>query len=184
MITIISTDEIEQGSEEWGNLRNQFITGTDAYSLLRGKSIQDILYTKQHAEPWAGNYWTQRGHDLEPDAKAVYSAIYQPTTDVGFVINDKFPYIGVSPDGLVGDDGLVEVKCFGEKRHFQTHKKPEPSIIAQIQYQLFVTERDWCDLVNYNPDIEDPHQAFLVKRIIPDPEIQQQFKEIFSKEIL
>lgn len=172
-------NQLEQNSDEWHELRNNYITGTDAYDLLRGVSVKEIL-SKKRNNHFMGNYYTERGHRLEPEAKEIYSALYTPTKDVGFVINDKYKLAGVSPDGVVGEDGLVEVKAFNEKRHFSVYQNLDSHIIAQTQYQLFVTERKWCDLVLYNPDIEDPHQAFLVKRLYPNEKIQARFKEIFS----
>ena len=182
MITIIPTTEIDQGSEEWLQLRNQYITGTDAILLLKGKSIEQILSAKQNTKPWAGNYWTQRGHEMEKEAKIIYSEVFSPVKDAGFIINDKFPYCGVSPDGLVGEDGLVEVKAFNEARHFAVYEDIEPSIIAQTQYQLFVSERDWVDLILFNPDVKNAKDAMLIKRLTPDKKIQKQFNTIFKKQ--
>ena len=179
MITILSTKEVKQGSEKWLTLRSQYVSATDAYSLLKGRTINEILKSKLFSNSFSGNYWTERGHLLEPEAKEIYSEIYQPTYDVGFIINDKFQYVGCSPDGLVGDDGMVEVKCFGEKHHLSAHEKTDPSIVAQIQYQLWVSERKWNDLVLYNPEVEDIDQTFFVKRFYPDKETHKQFEEIF-----
>ena len=176
---IVYKNQLAQNSPEWLELRNNFITGTDAYDLLNGKSIPEILEKKSQSH-FRGNYYTERGHRLEPEAKEIYSAVYEPTHDTGFVINDKFHFCGVSPDGLVGENGLVEVKCFNEKRHFEVFKNLDPHIIAQTQYQLFVTERDWVDLVLYNPDIQDSHKAFLVRRLTPIPSIQTKFEQIFK----
>ena len=184
MITIISPDEIPQNSDEWLNLRSKFVTATNAYSLLKGKSIHEILDSKKNPQPSVWNYWADRGHRLEPDAKEIYSAIYQPTRDVGFVINDKFPFVGASPDGLVGEDGLVEVKSFAEKHHLAVMKKVDAQIVAQIQYQLWVTERKWNDFIAYNPDIEDIDKTFFVKRFYPDLEMHQKFETFFKTQLI
>lgn len=177
---IVYKNQLEQNSQEWLDLRNKYITGTDAYDLLNGKSIPEILQKKRDCH-FAGNYYTRRGHRLEPEAKEIYSKLFTPVENVGFVINDKFPYCGVSPDGLVGENGLVEVKAFNEKRHLDVYQNLDPHIIAQTQYQLFVTEREWVDLVLYNPDISDPHKAFLTKRLFPIPEIQKKLYNIFKE---
>lgn len=178
---IVYKNNLEQNSDEWLDLRANYVTGTDAYDLLNGKTIQEILAEKQTRKNWGGNYYTRRGHLLEPEAKEIYSEVYAPTKDVGFVINDKYPHCGVSPDGLVGEEGLVEVKAFNEKRHFYVYKNLDPHIIAQTQYQLFVTEREWVDLVLYNPDISEITQTFLVRRLVPIPSIQNKLKDIFTK---
>ena len=107
MITIIPTDKVEQGSEEWKKLRSQYITATDVYNLLQGQSIQQILQQKAN-NTFRGNYYTERGHILEEEAKEIYSKVYQPTRNVGFVINDKYPLVGMSPDGLVGEEAFLD----------------------------------------------------------------------------
>lgn len=181
MITIISAEDVPQNSDAWLELRSKYVSATDAYGLLQGKSISEILQAKSKIENSYGGFWAERGHMLEPDAKEIYSALYQPTTNVGFVVNDKYPYVGCSPDGLVSEDGMVEVKCFGKTHHLSAHKKLDAHIYAQIQYQLWVTERKWNDLILYNPDIENIKETFFVKRFTPDLEMHQKFIEIFSR---
>lgn len=182
MITIILEEQLKQGTAEWHNLRNHFLTGTDAIKLLRGYTPQQILQAKiKESNSFKGNYWTNRGHLLEDESKDIYSQVYSPITNAGFIINDKTSQnIGYSPDGLVGDDGFVECKCFGEKHHLQVAKTLSPEIIAQTQWGFFITERDWCDLLLYNPDIEDNSLAYIVKRLSPIPEIQEKFKKLLD----
>jgi len=182
MITIIPSDKVPQGSQEWLDLRAKYISATDAYGLINGASVQEILRHKNapQTNAFRGNYWTERGHKLEPEAKEIYSEIYSPTTDVGFVINDKHPFVGCSPDGLVNKDGMVEVKCFSLKRHYEVNQNLDPHIICQIQYQLWVTERDWNDLVLYNPDVDNLKDAMFVHRIYPMKDFQDKFESIFS----
>lgn len=185
MITIIPTDEIPQNSDAWLKLRAKYVSATDAYSLLRGKTIQEILLAKsQTNNAFSGGYWADRGHLLEPEAKEIYSAVYQPVQNVGFVINDKYPYVGCSPDGLVNEDGMVEVKCFGEKHHLAAHEKLDRSIYTQIQYQLWVTERKWNTLILYNPDIDNLDKTFFTQTFYPDEKMHAKFEEIFRKETL
>lgn len=181
MINIIPEDEVKQGSQEWHDLRKQYLTGTDAIKLLRGHSPQSILEEKAKNEnSFRGNYWTYRGHILEADSKEIYSEVYTPIHNAGFIINDKFSNIGYSPDGLINSDGFVECKSFGEKHHLQVAEKLSPEIIAQTQWGFFITERDWCDLLLYNPNIKDDDLAYIVKRLYPDPEIQEKFKKLLE----
>ena len=181
MITIISSEELPQGGEDWAELRKHFISATDAFGLLQGKTIQELLEAKA-TNSFTGNYWTARGKTLEPVAKEIYSELYEPTTDVGFIINDRFPHVGFSPDGVVGKDGLVEVKSFGRKHHLAMMEKVDPHVYAQIQYQLWVSERKWNDLILFNPDLEDLDKTFRVERFYPDKDMHQKFKDIFSSQ--
>lgn len=173
--------EIDQSTSEWHELRNGKITATDAYDLLHDKSIEEILNKKQ-MNSFAGNYYTKRGHILEEEAKAIYNETYEPIENIGFVTNDKYPLAGFSPDGVtISRTGLVEVKSFNEKRHFKVYKDLDAHVLAQIQFQLFISEFDWDDLVLYNPDVSDLDDAFLVRRIYPDPEIHAKFEKILKK---
>ena len=181
MITIIPEEQIKQGTEEWHLLRNHYITGTDAIKLLRGHTPKQILEDKiKQSNSFSGNYWTRRGHILEDESKEIYSEIYSPITNAGFIINDKYPHIGYSPDGLVFDEGFVECKSFGEKHHLSTIQNLSPEIIAQTQWGFFITERKWCDLLLYNPDIKDNDLTYVRKRLEPIPEIQEKFKKLLE----
>lgn len=174
---------IQQSSPEWHFLRQNRITGTSAYNLLQTNSIQETLQSLKKQKPFKGNYWTERGKTLEPDARDIYTQLYNADMhEVGAVINSKFPQALWSPDGLVGLEGAIEIKCLAEKNHFEVHKNISPQYLAQIQFGLFISERKWCDLINYNPDLENPHDAFLIKRIYPIPEIQEKFYNIFRKD--
>lgn len=181
MITIIPEDEIKQGTPEWLDLRKKYLTGTDAIKLLRGVPPHIILQAKaKETNSFKGNYWTNRGHILEDESKDIYSQVYTQIHNAGFITNDKSSIIGYSPDGLVNEDGFVECKSFGEKHHLEVAKNLSQEIIAQTQWGFFVTERDWCDLLLYNPDIKDDDLAYIVKRLYPIPEIQTKFREILD----
>lgn len=179
MITIIPEDELQQGTEEWLDFRSTRISGTDAYSLLKGKSIPDILYSKQH-NSFTGNFYTERGHALEEVAKDIYSEARRKVTNAGAIINDKYPNAMYSPDGLIDERGLVECKAFNSERHFKNYQKIEPQIMAQIQFGLFLSERKYCDLILFNPDLDDPKDMMLIRRVKPDKWIFLQFKHLLT----
>ena len=180
-MSVVFHDSIIQGTPEWLALRNDFITGTDAYKLLKGKSVDDILDAKRNAAPFKGTRSTRRGHRLEPEAIAITSAIKEvEITDMGFITNTKYPRAGFSPDGLIGTDGIAECKAFNKERHFENQKKPEIQIIAQIQWGLFVTERQWGYLILYNPDLP-PEDAIFIKLIKRNEAAMRRFEELLSR---
>ena len=179
MIQIIPEEELQQGTDEWLEFRSSRVSGTDAYSLLKGKSIAEILYAKQH-NSFKGNYYTERGHALEEVAKDIYSEARKQVTNAGAIINTDYPNAMYSPDGLIGDNALVECKAFNEARHLANYQKPEPQIIAQVQFGLFISGRKYCDLIFFNPDLDDPKQMMLIKRIRPDKEMHKQFKNLLE----
>ena len=171
-------DDMVQGSPEWLAFRKVFITGTDALDLLRGKDIDDILESKQANSSFKGNRATRRGHRLEPEAVELLEAIKELTVHhTGFITNSKFPMVGYSPDGLIAKDGLVECKAFNKERHLANGKRPEITIISQIQWGLFVSERKYAYLVLYNPDL-DPEQAIIIIHIARDEKVMKRFRAL------
>lgn len=183
MIELFYPDEVKQGSPEWHELRNGLLTGTDAYDILNGKGYEQIIAKKVN-NSWSGNYYTRRGHVLEEEARGIYSEVYNPITEIGFVKNDKFPLCGYSPDGFIGggeECGLWECKAFNPERHLKVAENLDSHIVAQIQFGLMVTEFEWCDLTLYNPDVENLDEKFIVKRIFANMDIQNALKENLEK---
>lgn len=156
-----------QGSEEWIEARIGLATGSkfkvlqakaSKGSTVRGKTSKD--YMKQlAAERLTGlpcvSYKDANmdwGTDNEAGARVVYQAIYGVTVDeVGFVQLDD--NVGVSPDGLVGDDGMIEIKCPKTTTHIDTilRNKVPAEYIPQIQGNMWVCDRQWCDFISFDP---------------------------------
>ena len=111
-----------------------------------------------------------RGVDLEPYARDVYREHKADVTEIGFMVRDDWGFsIGYSPDGLVGDDGLIEIKAPRTKGHVNTVLSGEvPAIyMPQLQAGLLVSGRDWIDFVPYVPGM-----ALWTIRVTPDPDWQ------------
>lgn len=114
------------------------------------------------------------GTEHEDDARTAYCLRCNvDVVEVGFVVHPELDYVGCSPDGLVGTDGLVEIKCpFGTKEHVRTlvdRCVPE-QYIAQVQGQLWVTCRQWCDFVSYDPRVVYQGAELCVVRVERDDE--------------
>jgi hypothetical protein len=106
-----------------------------------------------------------RGIDDEPVARGLYSRHYAPATEVGFMVEDRWGFqIGYSPDGLVGDDGLIEIKSRRAKAQLATILADEVPAenMAQLQCGLLVSGRDWIDYVSYCGGM-----PLWVKRVYP-----------------
>lgn len=120
----------------------------------------------------------QRGVDDEPYARAVYADNHAPVAEVGFIVNDDHGFkLGYSPDGLVGDDGLIEIKSRDQKtqlRQFLSGAIPSGNV-AQLQMGLLVTGRKWIDYVSYSGGM-----PLFVKRVYPDPEWHKVILEAVS----
>lgn len=108
-----------------------------------------------------------RGIEHEPFAKDYYEEHYAAVNPVGFMVRDFGGYkIGCSPDGLVGDDGMVEVKCPRAKTHIATVLDDEvpKQHMAQLQTALLVSGREWIDYISFHGGL-----PLYVKRVTPNP---------------
>lgn len=108
-----------------------------------------------------------RGIEDEPKARAKYAEHYAPVTEVGFMTEDRWGFrIGYSPDGLVGDDGLIEIKSRSPKAQLATilADTPPAENMPQLQAGLLVSGRQWLDYVSYAGGM-----PLYVKRVYPDP---------------
>lgn len=165
----------EQGSDEWRALRLGKVTGScfsKAIAGGQGKTkktyMSQLLAERMSGEPQEGysDAVMQRGTEVEPLAREYYEAATgQAVKQVGFVERDE--WVGASPDGLIGDDGMLEIKCPNSSTHIETllSGKVPTTYKAQIQGQLWVCERQWTDFVSYDPRItQKPYFCIRVER--------------------
>ena len=172
--------ELLQGSDEWLAARRGIVTASIVGQLITPKTIKPsandtsrALTTLLVAERITG--WTDpvyvsddmmRGAMDEPVARDLYSRHYASAVEIGFMVRDDWGFrIGYSPDGLVGDDGLIEVKSRRAKAQLATILADEVPAenMAQIQCGLLVSGREWCDYVSYCGGM-----PLWVKRVTPD----------------
>tara|TARA_R110000822_G_scaffold113041_1_gene244113 strand:- start:2197 stop:2850 length:654 start_codon:yes stop_codon:yes gene_type:complete len=184
----MKTHNVKQRTEEWYALRLGLPTASEFSNILTPKTLKlsksintlstalaaDIFTGKTDEEEWEGNYHTQRGQRLEPDAITRYEFAKNCTVDlVGFVTNDEGTY-GCSPDGLVGTDGGIEIKCLKAENHikaiiyFEENQKMPPEYMPQVQGQLMITGRKWWDSIFYHPSF-----PLLIVRNSPDKKVQE-----------
>ena len=112
----------------------------------------------------------QWGIDTEPQAIEAYEAITLSVVDpVGFVDHPHIGMAGASPDGLVGDDGLVEIKCPNTATHIDAllGSAIPGKYLTQMQWQMACTGRQWCDYVSFDPRMP-PHLQMRIKRVERD----------------
>ena len=180
-MTLHEYPDLEQGSEEWFAQRRGMVTASVVGQLITAKTIKPAVndYSRAltatltaeritgYTEPTYMNDNMLRGTLDEPRARDKYSERYAPATETGFMVRDDWGFnIGYSPDGLVGDDGLIEVKSRRQKKHLQTILSDQvpPENMAQIQCGLLVSGREWCDYISYCGGM-----PMWVKRVIPNP---------------
>lgn len=182
-MTITYHKTVVQGDDDWLALRRGLITASEM-SLLLTPTLKIAANDKSRAhiyelaaqrisgytEPHYISSDMLRGHEDEILARALYSEKIAPVTECGFVTNDRFgPVIGYSPDGLVGDDGLIE--CKSRRQRFQVQTIIDGEVPGeyklQLQTGLLVTERKWIDLVSYSGGL-----PMVVIRVYPDMSTQ------------
>lgn len=174
-------EELEQGSDAWLAARCGIVTASVVGQLITAKTVKPATNDTSrgltatlaaeritgHVEPIRESDDMRRGTLDEPYARDVYSERYAPVEQIGFMVREFDGYrIGYSPDGLVGDDGLIEIKSRKQKiqlKAFLNNEVPSENM-AQIQTGLLVSDRKWCDYVSYNGGMPP-----YVKRVFPDP---------------
>jgi hypothetical protein len=110
-----------------------------------------------------------RGHLLEPFARDLYAEHFDPVAECGFVsLATPAGTLGYSPDGLIGDDGLIEIKCPQPKTHLRSLLTGEvpAEYYPQVQTGLAVAGRRWCDYISYSPGL-----PLFVTRCGPAPAV-------------
>lgn len=169
MASPIYYHDIEQGSDEWRALRRGMITASAVSRLITGTGkparndtsraqLLQLLAERVTGESEPSFYGDDmaRGHLLEPLARDIYAKHRAPVQECGFVTADfDGIVIGYSPDGLVGDDGLIEIKSPRQKNHLRSLLSNEvpAEYVPQVQAGLAVTGRAWCDFISYAPGL-------------------------------
>lgn len=121
----------------------------------------------------------QRGNDLEAEARNWYQLeTGESVEEVSFIDHPKINFAGASPDGLVGAEGLIEIKCPNTATHIETLRKKEPidRYYKQMQWQMAVTGRKWCDFVSFDNRLPD-NLAYFCKRIPRDETVIQEIEQ-------
>lgn len=142
------------------------VADNDTARALTGTLIAERVTGWTEDTPMTSDMW--RGVEMEPYARDVYSEHYAPAEVVGFMRRDEDGWtLGYSPDGLVGDDGAIEIKCPRAKTHLRTILADEVPghYMAQCQAGLLVSGRKWIDFVSFVGGM-----PLYVKRVYPDPE--------------
>lgn len=163
-----------QGSEEWYEARLGFVTASNFGKVLNKKTGRGLYMRKIAAERLTGfreesykNDVMEAGSERETEARRYYEMANDCKVEqVGFVMRDE--WIGGSPDGLIGKNGLLEIKCPLSSTHIEVILSGKmPTLhIPQVQGLLWVTERKWCDFVSFDSRVLS--QPMFVVRVERD----------------
>ena len=181
--------DLVQGSDEWLAARCGLLTASEMKHILTPGTLKQSSNDKERAHLYEllaqritryvePNFVTDdmlRGHEDEIEARRIYSENYAAVdSDVGFITNNRWGFtLGYSPDGIVGDNGLIEVKSRRQKYQIQTliehtlNGTIPADYMLQVQTGLLVTGRDWLDFISYSGGL-----PMTTIRVYPDVRIQ------------
>ena len=180
-----------QGTPEWFEQRRGKVTASriadlmaktkSGYSTSRQNYLMQLLCERLTGKVEEGYKSTamQRGNDLEAEARNWYQLeTDESVEEASFIDHPKINFAGASPDGLVGAEGLIEIKCPNTATHIETLRKKEPidRYYKQMQWQMAVTGRKWCDFVSFDNRLPD-NLAYFCKRIPRDDAVIQEIEQ-------
>lgn len=199
-----------QGTPEWLEARVGFVTASrcgDVIAMKKPTKNQNTPPEEMKARadyrmeliverltklpyPQYVSWEMQWGIDHESEARVAYEIQQDVLVDtVGFVQHPTMPLFGASPDGLVGDDGLIQIKCPNTRTHLEWTRGGFAAIpvehLAQMIAELACTERKWCDFVSFDPRLPE-HLQLFVYRYVPDPKFVTAVErdvDLFNREI-
>jgi putative phage-type endonuclease len=185
---------MDQGSEEWFTIRIGKVTASrvadviaktkTGYSATRDNYMAQLVcerLTGQKGDSFS-NAAMQHGTETEPLARLSYEVTQNVLVDeVGFVPHPTIEMAGASPDGLVGDDGLLEIKCPNTATHIDTllSQTVPGKYNTQMQFQMACTGRKWCDFVSFDNRLPEELQLFVMR--VPRDEV---FIRLIESEIV
>ena len=171
-------DDIVQGTAEWHAIRCGKVTASKVadivartktgYSASRANYAAQLIIERLTGVQTEGftSAAMQWGKETEPEARSAYEFNRAETvTEIGFVLHPSIGDAGASPDGLVGEDGLVEIKCPNSATHIETldGANVPAAYVTQMQWQMACTGRKWCDFVSYDPRMPEWGRFFCVR---------------------
>jgi putative phage-type endonuclease len=193
---------MEQRSEEWFAARRGKVTASRLWDMLRtirngdwaasrrnyaAQLVTERMTGKSH-ERFYTNEHMEWGKDAEPLAREAYSKkTGLDVVEIGLVNHPRIADALASPDGLIGDDGLIEIKCLLPANHLELllTEKVKEQYVLQMHWQMACTGRAWCDFVSFDPTQKENMQLFIQRLERDEKEIRhlENEVEIFLNEV-
>lgn len=168
----------KQGDDAWEVARKGRITASSISNVLAGHGtrsrfdyrMQLVMDLEGIADYRDSAIWFEDGRRYESYARGWYNWNVTEVQEVGFVLHETYNWLGASPDGLVGDKGCIEIKYRKTlKTYHDSNIKPIPRAYqSQMQTEMWVCEKEWCDYVNYWRDEGAEKEQAHVRRIYRD----------------
>lgn len=178
---------LDQGTPEWLAERAGKVTASALSNVMMAKTtagyqnyMAQLICERLTGEPVETfkSAAMEYGSETEAQARAFYELeTGHDVQEVGFIPHPTLEGSGASPDGLVGADGLVEIKCPQPAKHIKNLMGGtiDKGYRLQMQWQMACTERTWCDFVSFNPSFPD-HLKLHITRVDADAEAQEELK--------
>lgn len=169
---------IVQGSDEWHQARLGKVTASKVADVIaktksgvsasRANYAAQLIVERLTGEPTEGfsNAAMAWGTEKEPEARRAYAFHHDAEVEeVAFVVHPRISESGASPDGLVGPDGLLEIKCPTTATHLETliTGRPAGKYVTQMMWQMACTDRQWCDFASFDPRLPEELRLFVVR---------------------
>jgi putative phage-type endonuclease len=170
------TEALIQGSQEWLAARLGRVTASRVRDVVaktksgpsasRANYMAELVAERLTGAP-AERYQNDAmrwGSETEPQARDAYCFLYDvDVVEVGFVQHPRIEMTGASPDGLVGDVGMIEIKCPNTATHIETLTGGiiDPKYVVQMQWQMACADRAWCDFASFDPRLPAEMQLFV-----------------------
>jgi putative phage-type endonuclease len=170
------TEHLEQGSDEWLKARCGLVTASrvpdviaktkNGWGASRANYMAELIAERLTGEPAPSytNAAMQWGTQTEPQARAAYEFMFDANVqEVGLVKHPEIAESAASPDGYVGDEGLIEIKCPNTSTHIDTllGQTIADKYVTQMQWQMACTGRQWCDFVSFDPRMPEDLTLFV-----------------------
>jgi putative phage-type endonuclease len=167
---------MDQRTEEWFEARMGCVTASrtadvmaktkSGYAASRANYMAELICERLTGERQGGfsSAAMQWGTETEPQARMAYEIVTGATVvETGFVLHPEIAGFGASPDGLIDEDGLIEIKCPNTATHIDTllNDKVPGKYITQMHVQMLCTGRKWCDFVSFDPRLPVDMQMFV-----------------------
>ncbi|WP_241597745.1 lambda exonuclease family protein [Rosenbergiella epipactidis] len=182
---------MEQRTDDWFAARCGRITASrladvmaktkSGYSASRKNYMMELICQRLTGKVEQGftSVPMIRGTELEPVAREMYvlNQFDAEVKEVGFILHPVIDGFGASPDGLVNDDGLIEIKCPNTATHLETMRtgKPKREYLLQMHAQMMCTGRKWCDFVSYDDRLPQD-LAYFETRIHQNDELVKEIE--------
>ena len=189
---------MKQGTPEWHEARLGKVTASriadvmaktkSGYGAGRKNYMAELL-AERLTGTWAEGFTSaamQHGTDTEPMARAEYEfATGTMVEEVGFVQHPTIEMSGASPDGFVGYDGMVEIKCPNTATHLDTliNRTVDLKYMRQMQWQMVCAERNWCDFVSYDNRLPEEYRLCIIRFERIDSQEMTEAVELFLREL-